>query len=190
MRKPSDRQRKRRKPHTRAEEKAELERLRARSKETLIHDIEAHRAKKAELAAKQAKLAELQKQLAVVLAETDAIMQSQQAPVMPGDTKLETPEPQSQPTYPNGAAVPTGNIEPRCSRCLAYSQPVSVPNTAPSPEVTGHTVYRDKVSPASRRHPQETCSWPFPKARHHRLQRRLQRKPHRPPPLVPSQRGL
>ena len=89
-----------------AEEKAELERLRARSKETLIHDIEAHRAKKAELAAKQAKLAELQKQLVVVLAETDAIMQSQQAPVMPGDTKLETQSPKASPPTPTEPLSP------------------------------------------------------------------------------------
>ncbi|CAE7244059.1 unnamed protein product [Symbiodinium sp. CCMP2592] len=94
-----------------AEEKAELEQFKTWSREALMQDIDTQRAKKADLAAKQAKLAELQKQLVDVLGETDALMQSQQAPLIPGVTKLETLR--SQLTDPNGTAVPTGNIEPR-----------------------------------------------------------------------------
>ncbi|CAE7801495.1 unnamed protein product [Symbiodinium sp. CCMP2592] len=89
-----------------AEEKAELEQFKTWSREALMQDIDTQRAKKADLAAKQAKLAELQKQLEDVLVETDALMQSQQAPLIPGVTKLETLSPRANSLTPTEPLSP------------------------------------------------------------------------------------
>ncbi|CAE7816444.1 unnamed protein product, partial [Symbiodinium microadriaticum] len=66
-------------------------------RESILAEIAEHKAKKEDLEKMKAKLARLQQELADELAVTDALMQSQQAPLMPGVAKAEPATPETQP---------------------------------------------------------------------------------------------
>ncbi|CAE6968118.1 unnamed protein product, partial [Symbiodinium sp. CCMP2456] len=89
-----------------SQEKAEADRLAQAKLRDTQEEIKIFRAKKAELEKNKATLARLQKELEEELKVTDAIMQSQQAPLMPGSCKVETPSPAGRVMTPTEALSP------------------------------------------------------------------------------------